>query len=339
MSSPFVVDTENLQLDVRDLARLNEILTSTAPHYPQDTENLQLDAGDLARLGSALNSMMGMDSHNLKLSPHDIAVLKPHIHGGPPPHYVAKAVNFQAGAWLSADGDLLTPESSFISFSWWVYYPTADVLNDANDTFGFFVNSGANGGAALGNDWNTSTDVSLGALFTNGNASRYAFVSPAGVLSPGQWYNFLGSIDVGHDAGLRVTQFYLNDVTPAGMSSSNGIDTGVAFTIPTSKTTGTDTATTTIVSQGNSLHDEWVSDPWIAPGVLIDFSVEANRRKFISASGKPVYLGANGELPTGTAPLLFFSGDADHIGTNRGTSPLTFVTNGTLTNASTSPSD
>ncbi|WP_192246072.1 hypothetical protein [Mesorhizobium silamurunense] len=80
------------------------------------------------------------------------------------------------------------------------------------------------------------------------------------------------------------------------------------------------------------------ADIWFAPGQFIDFSVEANRRKFVDASGKPVYLGANGEMPTGTAPAVFFSGDATGFATNKGTGGA-FTLTGSLTNATTSPSD
>ena len=37
----------------------------------------------------------------------------------------------------------------------------------------------------------------------------------------------------------------------------------------------------------------------------LDLSVEANRRKFISASGKPVPLGPDGGAPTGTAAIIY----------------------------------
>jgi len=48
----------------------------------------------------------------------------------------------------------------------------------------------------------------------------------------------------------------------------------------------------------------------------LDISVEANRRKFISANGNRVYLGADGSTPTGTQPLVYCSdGDAsDNLG-------------------------
>ena len=48
-------------------------------------------------------------------------------------------------------------------------------------------------------------------------------------------------------------------------------------------------------------------------------SVEANRRKFITADGTPANLGADGSLPTGTAPLVCLSGGKDAFPINRGT--------------------
>ena len=74
----------------------------------------------------------------------------------------------------------------------------------------------------------------------------------------------------------------------------------------------------------------------------IDLSIVYNRRKFISSSGKPVYLGADGSAPTGTAPIVYQRvavGDAvASFATNLG-SGGDFAITGTLTDGSTSPSD
>ena len=71
---------------------------------------------------------------------------------------------------------------------------------------------------------------------------------------------------------------------------------------------------------------------------FLDLSVVANRRKFIDASGFPVDLGADGSTPTGTAPLIYQSGDTVSWHTNKG-SGGGFTENGALTDAATSPSD
>lgn len=68
----------------------------------------------------------------------------------------------------------------------------------------------------------------------------------------------------------------------------------------------------------------------------LDLSVEANRRLFISAAGKPVNLGVDGSTPLGVQPLLYVpNGDPS---TNKG-SGGNFTVSGTLDAASTSPSD
>eukprot|EP00873_Tetraselmis_striata_P000202 jgi/Tetstr1/420466/TSEL_011579.t1 len=70
----------------------------------------------------------------------------------------------------------------------------------------------------------------------------------------------------------------------------------------------------------------------------IDLSVEANRRKFISATGVPVSLGADGSLPTGNQPDIYLSGQAANwnAGKNFG-SAGDFTVNGTLTGCSSTP--
>lgn len=85
-----------------------------------------------------------------------------------------------------------------------------------------------------------------------------------------------------------------------------------------------------------------IAELYFAPNQYLDFSLEANRRKFISADGKPVHLGTDGSLPTGTAPIVYQhldDGEAvANFATNAGTGGDFSIT-GTLDTASTSPSD
>lgn len=58
--------------------------------------------------------------------------------------------------------------------------------------------------------------------------------------------------------------------------------------------------------------DKWpgaICDLYFNTTEYIDLSIEANRRKFIDADGNPVYLGADGALPTGTSPAVYMSGN------------------------------
>ena len=74
------------------------------------------------------------------------------------------------------------------------------------------------------------------------------------------------------------------------------------------------------------------------PEEYIDFSVESNRRKFISVGGKPVDLGSDGSDPTGSVPILFLSGPTVSWHTNDGDGGG-MTEFGALTDCATSPSD
>jgi hypothetical protein len=71
----------------------------------------------------------------------------------------------------------------------------------------------------------------------------------------------------------------------------------------------------------------------------INPTVEANRRKFITAAKKPVFLGANGSLPLGVQPLIYLSGPASTFHINKGSGGNFTVNGGGLADAATSPSD
>ena len=93
---------------------------------------------------------------------------------------------------------------------------------------------------------------------------------------------------------------------------------------------------------GTFKFDGCLAELYFAPGQYLDFSIVANRRKFISASGKPIQLGRRGELPTGTAPLVYQHLDKGeavaNFATNRGPGG-DFTITGTPDTGSTSPSD
>lgn len=59
-----------------------------------------------------------------------------------------------------------------------------------------------------------------------------------------------------------------------------------------------------------------IADFWFAPGVYIDITSTAERRKFINSVGNPVFLGANGQIPTGSSPNYFFAGESSVFGVN-----------------------
>lgn len=134
-----------------------------------------------------------------------------------------------------------------------------------------------------------------------------------------RWYHVLFSLDASDGAERQV---YINDIdssapdtdtlTEIGLGSSGFINVGGE------------------AAGGNNKLDGGLAEVWVDFGNYIDWSIEANRRKFITARGKPVYLSTDGSVATGTAPDVFLSGDTATWHTNDG-SNSGFTENGALT--------
>lgn len=143
------------------------------------------------------------------------------------------------------------------------------------------------------------------------------------------WHNFLCSWDV----GIGATHLYIDD-----SDDEAGGSTATNVTLDYSKTTQTVGA----VSGGSAKLDGDLFDFYVNLDEYLDLDVTANRRKFIDAAGKPVFLGADGSEPTGNQPLMFHHIDsgaaASTFGDNLGTGGAFSIT-GSLTIAATSPTD
>lgn len=72
--------------------------------------------------------------------------------------------------------------------------------------------------------------------------------------------------------------------------------------------------------------------------VYVDVSDANVRRRFLNGIGKPEFLGSDGSRPFGAIPKIYVKGNAANIVANRGGGGG-FTLTGTLTDASTSPSD
>lgn len=169
-----------------------------------------------------------------------------------------------------------------------------------------------------------STNALIIDLYTSGVVNILRMASSAVAAGSG-WKHFLASWDLAAGA----THLYLNDVSDKTL-----------LTGPTNQTidyTRTQHRVGARAGGNNKIHAD-LADLWFSPSTYIDLSVEANRRKFISAAGKPVDLGPTGALPTGTAPIIFLSGPASAWHTNKGTGGG-FTLNGALAAAGSSPSD
>jgi hypothetical protein len=217
------------------------------------------------------------------------------------------------------------------------------ISNGAQGTVSFWVRHLA-GNSQLQNVFNISEGTSqlvnvLRASSTDAN--RYFVIcrtagltqlinirTAAGVTVSSGWVHVIASWNAGSAA-----QMYLNDV------SSISITTNTAGTIKYDgdrAAVGRYAHTIGTPNPPDGLDGD-LADFWFTP-TFIDLSVGANRRKFVTAGVKPVDLGANGQLPTGSSPAVFIKGPAASFDTNLGTGG-NFTVTGTLTNATTSPSD
>ncbi len=254
--------------------------------------------------------------------------------GGEP--YVAKAVHFDGATYLStssltAPGDNTGYCSLVYRFKFdfaaydsappfWVEDPTGgytsnSFLSSVNSNFGL-----------IANQFCDATDTNCWEANGNGDADN-----SHAIAIDGNWHQLAVAVKTNLDTGSKIFQSLLD---------------GVPLTITTSER-GTGPFLLTFNGlpffafsdgYGQCIAGD-ISDWWFAPGQFVDWSNPANMAKVRDPiTGKPVNLGANGELVTGIAPAIFFSGDATGFATNKGTGGA-FSLTGALTNASTSPSD
>lgn len=138
------------------------------------------------------------------------------------------------------------------------------------------------------------------------------------------WMHFLLSLN----AGLPARHIFVNDILETVTSETTN-DTTINWD-------GVVGAIGATAAAANKI-DADMAEVYFT-NEFLDISVEANRRKFIDLDGKPVDLGGDGSVPTGTVPLVFQSGATVFWHTNKG-SGGGFTENGALTDAATSPSD
>lgn len=143
------------------------------------------------------------------------------------------------------------------------------------------------------------------------------------------WLNILASWDIGFGAGSKLSNLYITDISDKNVDT----DLGVASVVDYTASDWSVGATTAIGAFFNGC----VAEVYFNIATYLDFTNSANRRKFISATGKPVNLGADGSTPTGLSPILYLKNPAASIGTNSG-SGGNMSANGVFNNCSTSPS-
>lgn len=180
---------------------------------------------------------------------------------------------------------------------------------------------------------NRTSSESITFLASDSAHSLILFASTSAAFADTAWHHVVFSFDMSDTAKRHI---YVDDVSD--LSASIYTDAAIDFAPG---------GTVVHLVGGNgpaggslsaSLPGD-LADFWLAPGVYIDLSVEANRRKFVGASAaNAVDLGEDGSTPTGSAPLVFLSGATATWHTNKGTGEG-FTENGALGDASANPPD
>lgn len=236
------------------------------------------------------------------------------------PLRVCDSADFSSDYMLRGAGLTGAADSKSGVLSWWMR------LDGGDGSSLHVLNSTGNNIIAL-----RRTDNIVGIGGENAAGTEILLLRSTGTYTAGAaWLHVLASWDLATGAG----HLYIND--------ANDLDTGtdvltndtIDYTVADWAVGGTPVPAATF--------DGCLADVYFAPGQYLDLSLVHNRRKFISASGKPVHLGTTGALPTGTAPLIYLHlDDAEAVAnfaTNRGTGGDFSIT-GTLATGSSSPSD
>lgn len=235
--------------------------------------------------------------------------------------YFAPGIDFDGSSdWLELGGEMAgIADGKQFTFSGWIF---SDATYSSGSPAALLSNELQRFAIKIGNNDKLA--------ITGANTSGTGILDVAGNTAIGSagWRNILISMDLS-DTGKR--HVYMNDSSDIGTvttyTDANIDFTGIDWGVMALETTG---------SEGTQKFNGGVADLWFDDSYL-DLSVSGNRRKFIDSTGKPVALGALGELPTGSRPLLFLSGGISSFAANRGTGGG-FTTHGTLTARSTSPS-
>ena len=226
--------------------------------------------------------------------------------------YVPNAVHFGGGSDQLLENSFGLGDPTLITGAFWI-------RRDPNNlgTSQAIIHSRNGAGEYFRFRFNTSDELVLDGQETG--VGVYNLLARSNPITDGNWHHVFFSID---STNRSLDQIYVDDidVTTSQSATYTAFGGGEIVSIG-SFNTGTE-----------RLYAD-LADLWVDFDNYIDWSVEANRRKFIDARGLPVNLGADGSNVIGTPPDIFLSGDTANWHTNKGASPG-FTENGALTQAS-----
>ena len=239
------------------------------------------------------------------------------------PPYTANAVKFDGtNDWLTRDAGLTgAANSKMFTLSVWIK------VNANSTAMRVFANLTTLGGATERLNIFRNANNQLRVINTNGAGTERLNLHSAdnSVKIANGWVHVLTSVDMADTAKRHL---YIDDASDLTVATYT--DDTLEFTTADWAVGGD--------ADGSNKFDGDMADLWFEDGLYTDFSVVANRRKFIGADLKPVSLGGSGSAPFGAAPIVFLANPTATWQNNKGTGGG-FTENGALTTAATSPSD
>lgn len=153
--------------------------------------------------------------------------------------------------------------------------------------------------------------------------------SNTGAITLDQWNHLL----ISYDCAANKAHLYINDIQSEAVKTINNHAATVTRIERYVGRTGNGTFA------GTRFEGD-MAQLYYNDAEYLDMTVTGNRRKFITAGGEPVDLGADGSIPTGNDPIMFLhladGGAVSSFNTNKGYGGGMTLT-GTLTESLTSP--
>ncbi len=145
-------------------------------------------------------------------------------------------------------------------------------------------------------------------LFSDSAGTASFSMQTVGGYPVENWYHVLAAWNTNFSIGNKVAKIRVNDTSTVAVADPSG-----PFNI--NYASG---ANIRIGGPLSSRYEGCLAQLWFGQNQYLDIDVESNRRKFISAAYKPVYLGESGELPIGVAPILYLNSFPESYGINSG---------------------
>lgn len=256
------------------------------------------------------------------------------LSGGGGDTYVAKAVHFDGSTYLK-NSSLVSPDATSLSVSYWFRNPVLLDAGNMNLAYTFVVDAENNFTTWIDNlpagDLPDPQYILLQfALCSEAGAAVAYNSAPTTVPLDTSWHHVLFSGECGNASGSNTGKIFIDGVDVTGTLNDTHAPLTMVFN-GKSFWFGTDSFG---LDAGDTITGD-IADFWLAPGVnlISDGTIPPETLAKFMVGGKP-------KDPTGfpAGGVVIFTGDADSFATNQGTGG-TFATTGTLTDASTSPSD